>query len=80
MVQVRTNKKQNTKIRVRPPQVTTESYSRHNNQTAAILVFGKACNEEIVYNNLTMNSQKIGLQLDQCQKAMNFLLQNQLAN
>ena len=58
---------------MRPPQVTTESYSRHNNQKAAILVFGKACNEEIVYNNLTMNSQKIGVTTRSMSKGNEFL-------
>ena len=62
MVQVQTKLKIKTTINsCEAPQVTSNSYSRNNNQTAAILVFGKAYNEETFYNNLTMNSQKIGV-------------------
>ena len=55
------------------PQVTTNSYSRNKNQTAAILVFGKAYNEETFYNNLTMNSQKIGVTTRSMSKGNEFL-------
>ena len=55
------------------PQVTSNSYSRNKNQTAAILVFGKAYNEETFYNNLTMNSQKIGVTTRSMSKGNEFL-------
>ena len=57
---------------MRPPKVTSNSYSHNNKQTAAILVFGKACNEEIVSNNLTMNSQKIGVTTRSMSKGKEF--------
>ena len=55
------------------PQVTSNSYSRNKNQTAAILVFGKAYNEETFYNNLTINSQKIGVTTRSMSKGNEFL-------
>ena len=55
------------------PQVTSNSYSRNKNQTAAILVFGMAYNEETHYNNLTMNSQKIGVTTRSMSKGNEFL-------
>ena len=55
------------------PQVTTNSYSHNKNQTAAILVFSMAYNEETFYNNLPMNSQKIGVTTRSMSKGNEFL-------
>ena len=55
------------------PQITSNSYSRNKNQTAVTLVFGMAYNEETFYNNLTMNSQKIGVTTRSMSKGNEFL-------